>query len=87
MASNPAAFTFHRLFGDTNAPTSTAIGAATDFSAVVNTGDNLAIRSAFNKPPSGGYVAFLDFTGDGIVNTGDNLQFRSRFNKTLTWRV
>ena len=59
----------------------------TDFEAVVNTGDNLAFRAAFNKPAGGGYQPFLDFNGDGIINTADNLQFRSRFNKALTWRV
>ena len=59
----------------------------TDFEAVVNTGDNLAFRAAFNKPAGGGYQPFLDFNGDGIINTADNLQFRSRFNKSLTWRV
>lgn len=87
MTSSPAVFTFHRLFGDANAPSSIAAGAATDFTAVVNTADNLAIRAAFNKPASAGYVRFLDFTGDGNINTGDNLQFRSRFNKALSWRA
>jgi hypothetical protein len=78
--------TFHRLLGDTGAPT-TPIGGTpnVDFEAVVNTGDNLTFRGAFNNPAN--YKAFLDFNGDGIINTGDNLQFRSRFNKALTWRV
>jgi hypothetical protein len=80
--------TFHRLFGDTGDPSTPAGGApGIDFEAVVNSGDNLAFRNAFNKPAGGGYQAFFDFNGDGVINTGDNLQFRNRFNKTLSWRV
>jgi hypothetical protein len=77
--------TFHRLFGDTGAPATPAGGTpGTDFEAVINTGDNLAFRAAFNKPAGGGYQPFLDFNGDGLINTTDNLQFRNRFNKELT---
>jgi hypothetical protein len=87
MAANQTT-TFHRLFGDTNAAATPAGGTpGTDFEAIVNTGDNLAFRNAFNKPAGGGYQAFLDFNGDGVINSGDNLQFRNRFNKSLTWRV
>jgi hypothetical protein len=79
--------TFHRLSGDTGAPDTPGGGTpGVDFSAVVNTADNLAFRSAFNRPAGGGYLAYLDFNGDGVVNTADNLQFRSRFNKSLIWR-
>ena len=74
---------FHRLYGDIGAPTQTG----SDFSALVNSVDNLQFRGAFNKPAGGGYLAFFDVNGDGIVNTADNLQFRTRFNKTLTWTV
>jgi hypothetical protein len=56
-----------------------------DFAAIVNTGDNLVFRGAFNNPLT--YNASFDFNGDGVINTGDNLQLRSRFNKSLTWRV
>ena len=78
--------TVHRLFGDTGDPSTPAGGTpGVDFQAVVNSGDNLSFRGAFNN--DAGYKAFLDFNGDGVINTGDNLQFRSRFNKTLTWRV
>ncbi len=87
MAANRTT-TFHRLFGDTGAPTTPPGGApGTDFTAILNTADNLAFRGAFNKPVGGGYQPFLDFNGDGIINTVDNLQFRSRFNKALTWKV
>jgi hypothetical protein len=81
--------TFHRLYGDTDAPSTTPGGTpGVDFTAaVLSTGDNLAFRNAFNKPAGAGYVPFLDFNGDGIVNSADNLQFRSRFNKALTWRI
>ena len=80
--------TFHRLFGDTNAPTTPTEGTpGTDYQAIVNTADNLAFRAAFNKPAGGGYQPFPDFNGDGSINTADNLQFRSRFNKALTWQV
>jgi len=86
MAANATA-TFHRLFGDTGAPATPTGGApGTDFEAVVNTGDNLSFRAAFNKPAGGGYQPFLDASGDGLINTADNLQFRTRFNKALTWR-
>src|SRR5205085_6779383 len=36
--------TVHRLFGDIGEPASTPNGAATDFSAIVNSGDNLLFR-------------------------------------------
>lgn len=75
--------TFHRLFGDTNVPTQTGA----DVASTINTLDNLAFRGAFNKPAGGGYLAYLDYNGDGQINSGDNLQFRSRFNKSLTWKV
>jgi glucose/arabinose dehydrogenase len=79
-------YVFHRFFGDTNAPTTPAGGAAgVDFLAVVNTGDNLTFRDAFNNAAN--YRAALDFDGDGIIITGDNLQFRTRFNKQLIWRI
>jgi surface-anchored protein len=78
--------TFHRLFGDTGAPATPPGGTPNvDFEAVVNTGDNLVFRGAFNN--SANYKAFLDFNGDGAINSGDNLQFRNRFNKSLTWRA
>jgi hypothetical protein len=78
--------TFHRLFGDTGLPETPAGGAAgVDFQAVVNTGDNLAFRDAFNNAST--YKAYLDFDGDGVINTGDNLEFRNRFNRSLTWKV
>jgi outer membrane protein assembly factor BamB len=79
--------TFHRLYGDTNAPTATPNAGGADFTSIVNTGDNLVFRGAFNKPVGGGYQPFLDFNGDGVINSGDNLQFRTRFNKSLTWRA
>jgi hypothetical protein len=78
--------TFHRLFGDTNAVGTPSGGTpGVDFGAVINTGDNLAFRNAFNNPAT--YKAYLDFNGDGVINSGDNLQFRNRFNKALIWRV
>jgi hypothetical protein len=78
--------TFHRLFGDVNNAATPAGGTpGTDFQAVLNTGDNLAFRQAFNNPAN--YKAYLDFNGDSVINSGDNLQFRNRFNKSLTWRV
>jgi hypothetical protein len=40
--------------------------------AVVNTGDNLAFRGAFNNPAN--YKAYLDFNGDGVITTGDNAE-------------
>ena len=80
--------TFHRLFGDTGPPTTpSGVTPGMEYQAIVNTGDNLAFRAAFNKPAGGGYQPFLDASGDGLINTADNLQFRSRFNKSLTWRV
>jgi hypothetical protein len=85
MAANETT-TFHRLFGDTNAPTTPPGGTpGSDFEAIVNSGDNLAFRNAFNNPST--YRAFFDFNGDGVINSGDNLQFRNRFNKSLTWRA
>jgi hypothetical protein len=87
MAANSTT-TFHRLYGDTDAPGTPSGGIqGVDFAAVVNTGDNLAFRNAFNKPAGGGYQTYLDFNGDGVINSGDNLQFRNRFNKSLTWRA
>jgi autotransporter-associated beta strand protein len=79
--------TVYRLFGDTDAAASTPAGGVegVDFQAVVNTGDNLNFRNAFNNPDN--YVAALDFDGDGVINTGDNFEFRDRFNKTLTWKA
>lgn len=80
--------TFHRLIGDTNTPDTPSGGTpGTDFAAILNTGDNLNFRTAFNKPVGGGYQAFLDFNGDGIINSLDNLQFRKRFNKALSWSI
>jgi autotransporter-associated beta strand protein len=79
--------TFHRFFGDTDAPSTPAGGAlGVNFAAVVNSGDNLAFRTAFNRPAPD-YQSFLDFDGNGVISTGDNFEFRSRFNKTLAWRV
>jgi fibronectin-binding autotransporter adhesin len=76
----------HRLFGDNNLPETPAGGQpGVDFEAIVNTGDNLAFRSAFNNDAN--YQAHFDFNGDGFISSGDNLQFRSRFNKALTWKV
>jgi hypothetical protein len=82
MAENATA-TFARLFGETAEPFGTANGAATDFTAVVNSGDNLAFRTAFNNAAA--YNASLDFNGDGAINSGDNIALRTRFNKSLTW--
>jgi hypothetical protein len=85
MAGNSTT-TFHRLFGDSNPPSTPSGGTAgADFQAIVNTGDNLAFRSAFNNPAA--YKSHFDFNGDGVINTGDNLQFRNRFNRGLTWSV
>jgi autotransporter-associated beta strand protein len=85
MAAN-AVTTFHRLFGDVDAPETPAGGApGIDFQAIVNTGDNFAFRTAFNRPEE--YKAFLDFDGSGVINTGDNLEFRNRFNNSLTWKA
>jgi hypothetical protein len=87
MAANRTT-TVHRLFGDANLPSTPTGGTpGTDYQALVNTGDNLTFRAAFNKPAGGGYQPFLDFNGDGIIHTADNLQFRRRFNKSLAWRV
>jgi ELWxxDGT repeat protein len=84
--TGPDTTVFHRLFGDANLPVAPGnVGADIAFEAVVNTGDNLAFRSAFNNAAT--YDASFDFNGDGIINTGDNFEFRSRFNKMLTWRV
>jgi fibronectin-binding autotransporter adhesin len=82
MAANSTG-TFHRLFGDINPPAQTG----NSFTAIVNTGDNLQFRNAFNKPVGGGYLPYFDVNGDGTINSGDNLQFRNRFNKALTWTV
>jgi hypothetical protein len=82
MATN-ADMTFARLYGDTDAPATSGVGLTTNYSSVVNTGDNFAFRTAFNNDDE--YQASLDFDGDGIINTGDNLAFRDNFNKTLTW--
>jgi hypothetical protein len=85
MAAN-ATTTFHRLFGDSNAPTTLSSGTTgVDLQALVNSGDNLSFRGAFNNPIN--YKAIFDVNGDGLVNSGDNLQFRSRFNSLLTWRT
>jgi hypothetical protein len=86
MVANPATTVFHRLFGDSNAP-STPVGGipGTDFQAIVNSGDNLAFRGSFNVP--GNYKNYFDYTGDAAINSGDNLQFRNRFNKALSWKV
>jgi hypothetical protein len=78
--------TFHRLFAATQAATTPAGGApGVDFTAIVNSGNNLFFRNAFNNPAN--YRAEFDFNGDGIINTGDNLALRNRFNKALTWRI
>jgi hypothetical protein len=77
--------TFHRLYGDADAPTATAGPSGTSYAALVLTSDNLQYRSAFNNVP--GYQSFFDFDGDGTINTGDNLEFRNRFNRPLTWRA
>jgi len=77
---------FHRLAGDTGLPNTPASGTAgVDFQALVNSGDNLPFRGAFNNAAN--YKAFLDFNDDGTINSGDNLQFRNRFNKVLMWKV
>lgn len=85
MAANSTT-TFHRLFGDSNAP-GTPPGGTTgvDVQAIVNSGDNLNFRGAFNSPTS--YKAIFDANGDGFINSVDNLQFRNRFNSLLTWKV
>jgi hypothetical protein len=77
---------FHRLFGDTGTPDQTGTGPI-NFSAVVNSLDNIDFRNAFNKPVGGGYQPYLDFDGDGNINSQDNLAFRTRFNKSMTWTV
>jgi hypothetical protein len=85
MASN-STMTFHRLYGDLDLPATLAGGTpGVDYQTVVNTGDNLAFRTAFNSAAN--YKSYFDFDGDGVINTGDNLEFRDRFNKTLTWKV
>jgi hypothetical protein len=85
--SDDTRFTFHRLFGDIDSPSTPPGGTpGVDFSTVVNTGDNLVFRTAFNRPAPD-YQASLDFDGSGIINTGDNLAFRDRFNRTLSWRI
>jgi hypothetical protein len=81
VSGSNSTLTFHRLFGDIG----DAVASGADFSAVVNTGDNLTFRGVFNNPTT--YKAFLDLNGDGIINSVDNLQFRNRFNKTLTWKA
>ena len=53
--------------------------------AVVNSGDNLPFRGAFNSAPN--YRPYLDINGSGTINSGDNLQFRGNFNHTLKWTV
>jgi hypothetical protein len=73
------------LSGGSLAATPSGGTPGTDFQAVVNTGDNLAFRRAFNNPAK--YAAFLDFNGDGVIDATDNVQFRNRFNKGLTWSV
>jgi hypothetical protein len=86
MAANSTT-TFHRLFGDIDLPeTPTGGTAGVDFATVVNTGDNLEFRTAFNRPTPD-YKAFFDFDGTSIINTGDNLEFRNRFNRTLAWKI
>jgi hypothetical protein len=84
MAVNSST-TFHRLFGDTSPPDGPASGPGGDFTALVNTGDNLFFRDAFNNLAN--YRAAFDFDGDGVINTGDNLEFRNRFNLPLSWSV
>jgi hypothetical protein len=85
MAANSTT-TFHRLFGDTDAPAATDLGPiGTDYQAMLVTGDNLVFRNAFNRPAS--YNAAFDLNGDGLINSGENLQFRMRFNKSLIWRA
>jgi hypothetical protein len=77
---------FHRLFGNVTAPTTPPGGTTgVDFSATVNSGDNLQFRACFNNPAN--YQARFDFNGDGVINSADNLQFRNRFNRALTWSV
>jgi hypothetical protein len=79
-----SSMTFHRLFGDNDVPETPAGGVqGVDFQSIVNSGDNLGFRTAFNNLTN--YVAFFDFDGDGIINTGDNLEFRNRFNRLLKW--
>jgi hypothetical protein len=86
MVAN-ALYTFHRLYGDTDAPSTPGGGTAgVDYQAIVNTGDNIEFRTAFNRPAPD-YKPYLDFDGSGLINTGDNIEFRSRFNQALTWRV
>jgi hypothetical protein len=78
--------TFHRLFGDSDAPVAPSGGTAdAAFEATVTTGDNFRFRAAFNNDSN--YQRSFDFDGDGAITTGDNLQFRTRFNKPLRWRV
>jgi fibronectin-binding autotransporter adhesin len=77
---------FHRLFGDIHAPAQAPNGSGgIDFTAIVNSGDNLQFRNSFNNAAT--YKPYFDFNGDGTINSGDNLQFRNRFNKSLTWTV
>ena len=68
-----------------DSPTPVNNGTTVDYSATVNTADNLAFRGVFNSPAN--YRASFDFNGDNQINTADNLEFRSRFNRPLTWRV
>jgi autotransporter-associated beta strand protein len=81
MANNSTT-TFHRLFGDLDSPLPAGDGSV---STLVNTGDNIEFRTAFNRPAPD-YKAYLDFDGSGIINTGDNIAFRDRFNLTLSWK-
>ncbi len=81
-----SALTFHRLFGDTDAPTSPTGGPPDDdFVATLGIDDNFDFRSAFNNSTSS--AAFLDFDGDSSIGIGDNFEFRSRFNRLLRWSI
>ena len=73
--TNSSTTTFHRLFGDSNPPAQTG----NEVSAIVNSGDNLGFRNAFNKPVGGGYVAAFDYNGDGRIDIADFGQFSIRF--------
>jgi len=81
--SGTSTTTFAQLFGDVSGPTATPNGTSTDYSATVNSIDNLAFRAAFNNDAN--YKPYLDFDGNGVINSLDNLAFRQRFNKTLTY--
>lgn len=82
-------FTFHTLWGDATEPTRPEGGTpGVDFTATVNSADNLAFRKAFfARKGDPNYKAYFDFDGSGIISTVDNLIFRNRYTQRLTWSI